>query len=143
MAFTYAQLKTEITTDPAALGLVVDYNAGRDGAVADKLNAVANLDVTRTLIPAYEVLSAIVPSEWTAAGFTTANKQMLQTLLSQQYLDASNANIRAWFTTMFAAGTTTRTNLAALQTRKGSRAEVAFGIDTRISAADVAAARLA
>ena len=139
MAFTYLQLNTEITTDPTLLGLVAEYNAGRDGAVADKINAIGTLDATRTLVQGYEVLQSIVPAEWTV--LTAAQKQQLQTLLACPVLDSSNANIRAWFLAMFAVGTVTRANLSALQTRKGSRAEFLWGIETRITAADVAAAR--
>lgn len=137
---TYAALKAEITIDPTGIGLVSPYNAGQDGAVADALNLVRAVSVTRLFVSSYEVLQNIVPSEWTA--LAAGPKQQLQTLLACPTLDASNANVRSWFTTIFGAGTQTRTNLAALQTRNGSRAEVLWGEGARISAADVAAARL-
>lgn len=56
-------------------------------------------------------------------------------------INVKSANVRAAVLSIFAAGTASRAALAALQTRKGSRAEQLFGSGTRITAEDLAKAR--
>ena len=136
MSIDYVALKAEMTNDPTGLGFAADTH-GDDQFRADLLNAVrATIDISRTVIPSYEIINATVMSEWTA--LSAANKQLYQTLTGAGEVDASNPNVRTAFTTMFAAGAT-RTALAALQTRKGSRAEQLFG--QNVSANDIAIAR--
>lgn len=130
MPLNYAQLKTELQTDPLTLGYAALLAAGNHGAVADVLNQ------SRTAVPAWEVFDAIVPAEW--ASLTAQEKQRIQTILSMGTVSVHGTNTRNSFLAAFAAGTTTRSNLAALQTRQGSRAEFLFG--QPVTAADVAQA---
>jgi hypothetical protein len=133
-----AALKAELTGDPAALGLA----ALSDGFAADALNAVrAGIDVARGVIPSYEIVNATTPAEWTA--LSAAEKQRYQTLTGAGQVDSSNANVRAAFSAMFAAGTATRTALTALLTRKGSRAEQLWGAGVTVDSTHVADARRA
>ena len=122
----YAALKLELTTDPAALGYAAAWAEGSDWKLADLLNAVRQtIDVNRGVIPSYEIINATVPGDW--ATLSAAEKQRYQTLTGAGQVDSGNANVRAAFQAMFAAGTATRTALVALLTRKGSRAEQVFG----------------
>lgn len=139
MAINYTALATEINTDPQALGYAPFVAAGNDVAIADALNLVrASIDIDRDTIEAYEVIDATVPAEWTA--LNAAEKQRYQTITGAGKINVKNANVRSSFLAMFAAGTTTRANLAALQSRDGSRAEQLFGAGTSISITDVARA---
>ncbi len=138
MTINYSQLKTEIQTDPAALGYAPFIASGSDNAIADLLNAVGAFSINRTRIPAVEVVNAIVPTEWTA--LTADEKNRISFIVSAGEVDASAANTRSAFLAAFAGGTTTRANLVALQTRPGSRAEALFGSGTFVSADDVAKA---
>lgn len=131
-------LKAEITNDPAGLGLAAPFAAGSFGSVLSLLNATRQtIDIDRLTVPAYEVFDAIVPSEW--AALSAQEKQRIQTVLSMGTVYTKGTNTRAAFQAAFGVGTTTRTNLTALLTRKGSRAEQLFG--TAVVLDDLAAAR--
>lgn len=133
MAIDYAALKAELQSAHGAL-----FAAGDDVSCASLLNAVAtNIDIDRGVIPSYEIINATVPAEWTA--LSAAERTRYQTLTGAGQVDSQNANVRASFQAMFGVGTTTRTNLTALLTRKGSRAEQLFG--QSVSPMDIAKAR--
>lgn len=139
MAFTLTQLAAEITTDPTSLGLVALRDAGSDQALADALNLPrAGITVNRNDLSGRELLNAVVLSEYTA--LTQANRDLWQALLTIAPLDATDTQTRTTVGAIFAAGTTTRTNLVALSTRPGSRAEQLWGTGTRITALDVSRA---
>ena len=140
MAIDYVALKTELTTDPAGLGYATLWATGADTALADILNTVRQtIDIDRGVIPSYEVINATAPAEWTA--LSAAEKQRYQTLTGAGQTDSGNANVRAAFNTMFPQGSSTRTSLIGLLTRKGSRAEFLFG--QAVTSNDVAQARKA
>jgi hypothetical protein len=130
MSLTPSQLtalKSECQNDPTALGLVAPFAAKSWGAVSALLNAVSqSINIDRDFVEPWEIVEAMVSSEWSA--LAAAEKQRLQTVLSGSQVYVKGANTRAAFLAAFAGGTTTRTNLAALQTRKGSRAEQLFGV---------------
>ena len=133
-------LKTESTTDPQGYGYAVPYDRGSDSDVAYLLNqSRAVIRIDRDIVPAYEIYEAIVPGEWKA--LVADEKQRIQTLLSMGEVNAQGPNTRASFLATFVAGSQTRTNLAALQTRDGSRAEQLFGAGIAVTWQDVAAAR--
>lgn len=137
MALNYAQLKTELQTDSLALGYAPFISAGNHAALADLLNQVrATIAIDRDTVAAWEVFDAVVPSEWTA--LSAQEKQRIQTILSMGMVSVRGANTRSAFLAAFVAGTTTRSNLAALQTRQGSRAEQLFS--QSITPADIAQA---
>lgn len=139
MAFTPTQLATEINTDPTGLGLVALRDAGSDQAIADALNlARATITVNRNDISAKELMAAVVLAEYTA--LTQASRDLWQALLTIAPLDAQDTQTKATVAAIFGAGTTTRTNLQALATRTGSRAEQLWGTGTRIQALDVSRA---
>jgi len=137
-----AALKAELLADPAGFGYAPMLAAGQDGTLADALNAVRQtIDINRGVIPSYEIINATTPSDWTA--LSAAEKQRYQTLTGAGQVDSGNANVRAAFQAMFAAGTATRTALTALLTRKGSRAEQLFGAGVEVDFMAVCAARRA
>lgn len=118
-----AALATELTTDPLARG----YSAMTNQQAADSLNNVKDRPRDRGVISSYEIIDATVPAEW--AALSAAEKQRYQTIVGAGQVNTKNPNTRAAFLAMFAAGTTTRTNLAALQTELVSRAvELGLGV---------------
>jgi hypothetical protein len=134
----YATLKAELLADPLGLGYAAPWVEGSDWQLADLLNAVRpSIAVDRGVIPSYEIINATVPAEW--ASLSAAEKQRYQTLTGAGQVDSAHANVRAAFLAMFAAGTATRTALAALASRPGSRAEQLLG--GSVSMQDVARAR--
>jgi len=131
-----AGLQAEILTDPMALG----YSGKTDPETAALLNAIGGSGETieRDVVDTWEVIEATVPSEWVA--LTNAEESRYNMLISAGSLSVKGANVRQMFKDMFNAGTTTRANLAALQVRSASRAEVLFGGGMIVSHLDVARA---
>lgn len=139
MTIDYAALNTEITIDPESLGYAFLITDGNDQGIADLLNAVSSSwPIERDLIEAYEVIDATDAGDWTA--LTAAERVRYQTITGAGQINVKSTNVRAAFGAMFGAGTTTRANLLALQSRNGSRAEILFGSGTRITHTDVAIA---
>ena len=127
-----AKLRTELTTDPLARG----YAGMSDAQVITSLNT-ANRTITRSVIPSFEVVNAIVATEY--AALTQVQRDAVQLVTGAGNVDANNSNVRAIFQNVFGAGTTTRTNLLALPTVSVSRAtELGIG---EVHTGDVAAAR--
>jgi len=137
MPINYIQLKAEIQTDPLSLGYATPLAAGNHSALADLLNQLrGTIAIQRDTAPAWEVFECIVPAEW--AALTAQEKQRIQTILAMGTVSIKGPNTRSAFLAAFAAGTATRTALAAMQNRQGSRAEQLFG--QAVTVADVAQA---
>lgn len=128
-----AKLRTEVLNDP----LGRNYASMTDAQAATSLNT-ANRPTTRTVIPSREIIGATVPSEW--ASLTAAEKQRYQTITGAGEVDASQQNVRDAFLAMFAGGTTTRANLAALQNGPSITRAAELGLPF-VGAHHVAAAR--
>ena len=149
---TAQQIKVRLDADPNGLGYAAMEAAQSWDALAAAMNLVrpgAAFVVQRRAVQAQEFLEAIVYAELVAntAAIGTAMRDALTLLFlivgTGGTIDAQHANIRAFFTGAFAAGTTTRANLQALQARQGSDAEVAWGDGVRVNSSQVEeAARL-
>ena len=103
----YEALKTEVTTDPLALG----YLGMTDQQVSDSLNDPVR-PRERDIVSSHEVFEAIVPADYVA--LSAADKSRLSMILSMGEVKLSGANTRLALAGMFGAGTT-RNNLIALQ----------------------------
>lgn len=139
MPINLSELKTELETDPMSLGLTALYNEGRDAACADALNVVREgVDYTanRGVIPSYEVVGNIIPTEWSA--LDAAEKERISFIVSAGEVDSSAANVVNAFVAAF-AGTTTMDNLVAMVNKQVSRASKLF--NTSVSTNDVSATR--
>lgn len=104
-----AALAVELTTDTLARG----YAGMTNQQAADSLNTINRTGPERTIIPSYEIIDATVPGEW--ATLTATEKQRYQTITGAGQVNIKNANTRAALAAMFGVGTTTRSNLIALQ----------------------------
>lgn len=135
-------LKTEITTDPQALGLLTPYNAGEFGIVKSKLETLTSVRADRMNIPTSEILGAIVLSEYVNAAITTIHRVYLQTLLGCDVVRVT-ASVRQAIGTIFslANAPNTRAALLALIDRPKTRAEVVLGTDVVVTIEDIAATR--
>ena len=121
MAIDIDALKSEIDLDPTGIGYPIDILG---------IHAAINLPRStipfdRQLVPSHEVLDATVAGEY--GGLSATERERYALFISAGEINVESANTRAAFLAMFTAGTTTRANLGALQTRDGSRAEELFG----------------
>ena len=134
MAVSLPVLKTEIQTDPQG------YNyTGSNLEIANALNLVRAAEiVTRKTVSAEELQTSVVIAEYIAlTDIERTGWNSILIVAAPNGMDVSNAALRNQIAAIWGAGTTTRANLIALQTRTGTRAEVLFGEGTRISDYDV------
>jgi hypothetical protein len=129
---TAQQIRTEIDNDPKALGYAA-LRAQSNGpeALAAKLNQAGASSETlfRSYVPLADVLACVVASEYSS--LSTANKTLWQDLVVRSaQLKSGDANMRATIAGIFAAGTTSRTNLVNVASRAASRAEALWGEGT-------------
>ena len=109
-------LKTELDSDPLARG----YASMTDAQAADSLNAV-NRTVDTETVQGWELWGATVLTEYSA--LTAAQRDFWNALVGQNAISVKSAAVRANVIALWGAGTTTRANLVALQTKTVSRAE--------------------
>ncbi len=109
------ELRDELTNDPLQRG----YAQMTDKQAADSLNA-ADVEQDRTIVPAHEIVDAIVPSEWTV--LTDIERGRIGFVVSAGEVNVKAPNVRTAFTTAFAGGTATRTALTTLLTEMVTRA---------------------
>lgn len=125
-------LNGELISDPLTRG----YSGMDDQAAADNLNTEYRTRL-RELIATWEIIEATVPAEYTS--LSAAEKTRYQTFVAAGNINPAGVNTRAAFAAMFGAGTTTRSNLQALQDEDISRAEeLEVGV---VSVGDVLRAR--
>ncbi len=127
MSFSASELaviKAAINADATAIGFV---NAKNPGACAEYLNAAPAAGavlIWRPDIPVAELLTGVL---WSAFVALSAQVQAAWTALTAGgTVDATNANVRAGFVTIFGAASQTVTNLAAIAQRSASRLEAIF-----------------
>jgi len=139
MAIDYNALKTELQTDPQALGYAAPVGVGDDVGTAALLNQVrSGITIFRSRVESWELLACLVKAEWDA--LAAGDKQLYQVLVSLPFVNTADSRIRALFGALFGSATTTRANLLAMAQRQGSRAEQLFGEGASVSPADVARA---
>jgi hypothetical protein len=134
----YAALKTEIQTDPQALGFAAMLAAGSDQPIADALNLVragAAYQVNREAITSALFISQMDPTEF--AALTQAQLLRLEVILTGGTVDINDTRTQSNLLGIFPNPGTTKTNVAALLKRQGSRAEVVLGRGTVVTASDV------
>lgn len=152
--FTLAALKTELTTDPAAIG----YNTNNDVtnqnwlALKNKINAVkSSIDVPRVDVAPSEILEAIdvrdltVPAAVTQAQLAASwleSLTQMPTVRLQKDDGTDTTVIKNIKLLVVSGGQGSQTRINALATRKGSRAEQLFGAGFVVSEQNVADAIL-
>ena len=115
------KLKTELDTDPLERG----YASMADVAAAVDLNTeYRTRDVLS--VSGQQLFEAVDPTDF--AGLSDAQKALLYAIVGMGTILVNGTNTKAALLAMFGAGTTTRSNLATLQTETFSRAtEIGLG----------------
>jgi hypothetical protein len=147
MAFTSSALATELTTDPTALGYAATVASGADQATADIINlARVAIQIKRSDITPSEIFHALDLVDLVTSPTATVNSYM-ESLLTAPFPirlindDGSSTPVQTNVLTLLKTGSTgTKTRLAALQTRAGSRAEFLWGAGFIVTAGMVATA---
>ena len=139
MAFTLQQLKTDITSGTLSSTFAPLVSAENWDAIAAMYNDVANGGlIDRNTVTVFDLQSAVVGSEYIA--LTVGQRDLWNCLIiacSSSSIPLKNSNLRGQVAAVFGAGTTSRTNLLALQQRQGTKAEVLYGDGTVITPSDV------
>lgn len=138
MAYTLAQLKTELQSDPKGLGYAAPIAAGDDTAVAALVNSTyAGVGtVWRSSVPVADFLAALVWSE--VSTFTQTQWEAFSVMLIPLRIDASQVNVRNFFAGLFTGKTVTLQNLtAAAKVTAPSRAQELWGDTAVVSVADI------
>jgi hypothetical protein len=123
MSLTTAQnatLKAAMLGDANVIAIV-----GRDQAVADYYNAPSSpvVAIWRSDIRGVEIVSAITMTEF--AALTALKQTCLTFMMEPNVIDATSANVRSAFNTIFGAGASLAA-LTAVAQRTGTRLEVLF-----------------
>lgn len=138
---TNQQLHDEILNDPITLGYKIGATWKENNAIEALLNDTAvgggSIDVLN--VTKDQILASVVGSE--LGGLTTNKLLMWLILLQGENFNILDGEIRGQVQEVWAVGTTTRSNLASLQSRAGSRAEVLWGESTNVNTEDIAEAR--
>ena len=149
MAVVLSALRTELLTDPIQMGYSAFIATGNDNGLVDLLNSVAanaSHGATSTVSVA-QISVALLQNEVVASEYlvlSQAQRDLWNILLNATtgVVYVSNTNIRSQFLAIWSAGTTTRANLAALQTRQAARSEILFGENVLVNAIQVYQARV-
>ena len=132
-------LKTELATDPKALGLPAFFekDAGTPAKLLNTVGVGVAFQVNREPVTPVVVLKQIDKDEWKTIG--SLNVTMLSAVFAAAPLDLSDPTTLSLLQSCFPVlATKTIANMAALAKRQGSRAEVLFGTGVIISAQNVA-----
>ena len=170
MAIDYPTLKNELLTDPQGYGyaplrtanpplyqgLADVLNFARDGATACPVNAVVGsaIQVKRSDIASSEIWEALDMADLPALPTNPNNTQLSTERRQLSWLeglaniprvrllldDGTDTRIRTNLLAIFPAGSGTRTRLATLAQRTGSRTEALFGTGTHVTDTDCARA---
>jgi len=137
-----AALTTELSTDPAALGYAALTAAPDAAGLVTLLNdTTKGGTLNPTYVDAHALVNAVVASEYNA--LTQAARDLWRDVIvaaGTNGVRVNDAGVKAIVLAVWAAGTTTRTALAALQTRACSRFEKLFGENAACQDNDVKSA---
>lgn len=141
MPFTSEQLAAELNSDPTGRGYAPYIAAGDDVGLAENINRPDAGTVDRITVTSDLFQTAVVASEYTV--LTEQLRGLWQTIVTasvQRGVPVKDPKIRAQIVSIWPAGSVTRANLAAMQTKTGSRAEVLWGDGTVVQTGDIAQA---
>jgi hypothetical protein len=85
-------------------------------------------------------MKSVVHTEWDA--LTEPLQNAWRSLLQLELIPIGNANIRNLISHIWGAGTTTRSNIVALQSKTATRGEVLWGEGVNVTQSDVQRARM-
>lgn len=141
IVINYGTLRSELLTDPGALGYSGLVDIGNDQGCADILNlarSTSGYSVFRNDISPSEIINSISSGDF--LNMTQINVSRLNLFFVQPPIDATLTTVRANIRNIFSGMTTTLTSLSGVASRDGSRAEVLFGTGCVVTNGDVATA---
>jgi len=140
MAIDLVALKTELTTDPTALGYAPAIALGDDAKPAQLINRPAGTAFFRSDVTIHDIVAAFAPADF--AALTALQIAKLQLLFSGvSTIDLTVATNRTILQAIVAgASAPTLAALVAMAKRGGSRAETLFGVGVSVTPTDVALA---
>lgn len=136
MPVNVTSLSFYITTNPKSLAL-----AGLDdGRIAAVLNTIGitSETVEVSVVSNADIQSAVVGSEYVA--LTATGQRAWGLIVGIDSIPVKDQNIRNQVLAIWGPGTTTRSNLGALQTKVAAPSEVEFGENTFVTQRQVAIA---
>ena len=126
-----AALKSELTLDPESLGYASHVSGGSGTEIAKLINQPDSARQFDNLVTAFDMEEAVDPADWPTPGNEQWKRDLWRDILlsigATGAINANATNLKGKVQLIFGAGTPTRSNLTALQTRDGSRAEELFG----------------
>lgn len=128
------QLKDEVTNDPLGMGYNPDGNTNQLLRLLNDPDNNVGTETIGKLLTVELLHDALVPQDIDSAQVTDGERRYLESFLCREFeinIERFRTKIRA----LFQSNSATVTNLDA-QTRKKSRAEVLFGVDTIIEPGD-------
>ena len=136
-----SELGDELNNDPQSIGYATHITSGAHSTLAFMLNDTAtySASVDVEFITAIEAQAAVDDSDFDALNANDLRRWLIIISL-RDGIPVKNANIRAQVLAIWAPGTTTRSNLAGLQTKTGTRAEELWGDGSFINHTHVAIA---
>ncbi len=132
--FTVSALAVELDTDPASLGYAPAILAGDQNTLFTLVNTPqpgGGFQVNRDPVPPEEVFGAVDPVDYVA--MTTTELARLQVIMTLPTVNLADESTKTIVDELFTNGSTTRLNIATLQKRNGSRAEVLWGEGTIVT----------
>ncbi|MDE2102450.1 MAG: hypothetical protein KGL39_34710 [Patescibacteria group bacterium] len=114
-------LKTAIQGDTSVAAMVAAKDAN---GIAANYNGPSSTQVWNKATPADVIVAAILPADFLA--LTTGGQLAVNAMLAGGSIDATNANIQSWFTTVFSGKATTIANLTAAAKRAATKLEALF-----------------
>jgi hypothetical protein len=141
--YSMSALITEVNTDPKGLGYAAQ--SGNASTIADLMNispepiaAGQQEQIYRPRADSRDLMAGIILAEF--AALTQANRDYCAMIFSAPQVNTGDANVRAQVGAIFAAGTTSRTNLLAAAQKNACRSEALWGDGFRVTPQQVAAA---
>lgn len=128
-------LKTELKTDPAAIGYAA-FGSDHE-AIAKLINTAQRQVPDRGQKPTSALLSVLDLGEIQTAIVVPAKASLLQMLCSMPTIDMDDKGLRAWLVSIFGAQSETVKAVSKAAKRTGTRAEeLGFGRVTESNVAD-------
>lgn len=136
--FTVSALRTELLTDPTGIGYSTAVTRADHNTLVDQVNRFAvSYAVSMGTVTSIAMQTAVVPGEYGVLSNGQRDLWNAVLVAAVNGVPISNTVIRTQVAFVWSAGTTTRANLLALDTRSGTRAEVLFGEGVRVTSTDV------
>lgn len=141
--YSMAALMSEITNDPKGLGYA--SQSGNPDSIAALMNTSpepiasgAQEQINRNYADTRDLVAGLVLSE--VAALSQGNRDYLAIVFSTAQVKTGDSNLRTQLGSIFASGTTSRTNLLAAAQKNASRAEALWGDGFRVTAQQVSLA---